>query len=84
MDWGLPNVPVQSSPPLTLEKPNDLYSLFSQSEHPGDTGTNVQLTGFDLGIVGTGSGIVMARGLGTVRLNSLGTVSLALVFKRGI
>lgn len=45
---------------------------------------NVQLTGFGLATVGTGSGIVMARGFGTVRLNSLGSVTLALVFKRGI
>lgn len=41
------------------------------------------LTGFDLATTGTGSGTGMARGLGTVRLNSLGSVTLALVFERG-
>lgn len=41
------------------------------------------LTGFDLATTGTGSGTGMARGRGTVRLNSLGSVTLALVFERG-
>lgn len=70
---------------MTLEKPShpmtftacspSLNILVVQKE------INAQLTGLGLGIVGTGSGIVIARGLGTVRLNSLGTVTLALVFK---
>lgn len=41
------------------------------------------LTGLGLATTGTGSGTGMAQGLGAVRLNSLGSVTLALAFGRG-
>lgn len=41
------------------------------------------LTGLVLATSGTGSGTGMARGLGAVRLNSLGSVTLVLVFEGG-
>lgn len=61
-----PPWPTQSMPPS--------WTACAHSKCPA-------LTGLGLATTGTGSGTGMARGLGTVRLNFLGSVTLAFVFE---
>lgn len=83
--WGHRALLVWSSTPWALGRvrPPLAHPVLSPRLHGLCPLQMPALTGLGLATTGTGSGTGMARGLGTVRLNFLGSVTLAFVFEGG-
>lgn len=79
---GASNVPGLAHAPSALEEPSSAlaHTAHAPCLHRPGPWRPTPLTGLVSATWGTGSGTGMARGLGVVRLSSLGSVTLALLF----